>query len=195
MNGRQRISATDSDGFGLAVVFTRTADRYAHAILAVTPERSWVMLHSSDSTDDENARWPDSPPLQQLAIEPRDAEHAALLMGMAGASTWSLAVESQSAERRLVFDAACNYREPPPALGSRYEVVAAPGASPSLWTPPPSPPQFGGHRGPKLLLRGSAAVGVVDSSDGLRWTVSPERLEPPPASGRWKYALELAVGD
>jgi len=76
---------------GLRVVFIRQGDRYAHRI-EVFDAADWrPAWESLEGTADDV--WPPSPPLQQLHVERRAEGPVALLVGMAGRTHWSAAVE------------------------------------------------------------------------------------------------------
>lgn len=104
-------------GERLQVRFDWVGDRYGHSILANCGDRPIVVLTSAEGTAQEN--WPASPPLQQLSfLDLPDNRRAALLVGMAGQSHWSLSVTSGPDE--LVFESACRVSKLPERLGSEY---------------------------------------------------------------------------
>ena len=109
------------EGGGLRIVFTRLGDRFAHTIEAFIDERFRSVLSSMEGTADE--AWPPSPPFQQLHFEERPGGvRVALLVGMAGTSHWSAAVELDPATGEATFDVACRLRSVPMHLGSRYRI-------------------------------------------------------------------------
>jgi hypothetical protein len=77
----------------LRVVFFRQGDRYTHRIeLFDAASSDWrPVWESLEGSADEV--WPPSPPLQQLHVERRAEGPVALLVGMAGRTHWSAAVE------------------------------------------------------------------------------------------------------
>jgi hypothetical protein len=106
---------------GLQVAFFRHHDRYAHRVALLTAAGPVVLLESLEGTDAD--RWPTSPPLQELHVEDRPrGGKVALLVGMAGASHWSLSCELDPAARRVTFEAACRIREASERLGSGYRL-------------------------------------------------------------------------
>jgi hypothetical protein len=78
---------------GIRVVFFRAGDRYAHRVEVWDARQgAWCSeWESVEGTPDEG--WPASPPLQQLHVEQRPEGKVALLIGMAGRTHWSAAVE------------------------------------------------------------------------------------------------------
>ena len=112
------------DPQGLTVEFPRCGDRFA----SVLKLRGEPLAESREGDADED--WPSSPPLQQLSIEDLGNGPVGLLVGMAGHSHWSLAVEARSVETEnggdaglLVFDAACRVRGAGGSLGSAYRLA------------------------------------------------------------------------
>lgn len=79
------------------------------------------MLTSVES--DASAAWPESPPLQQLSVEPIGAATAALAVGAAGQSHWSLSVLAVEHRGRpaLHFDVAVRSSGESGYLGSTYK--------------------------------------------------------------------------
>jgi hypothetical protein len=116
------IDAIDSAGDGLRVTFFWRVDRYAHRIERVESGSSVPLLESIEGT--ELDRWPPSPPLQQLSLEKLpDGRAVALLVGMAGASHWSLTAEREPNELSILFDIACRVKEGDAVLGSEYRAL------------------------------------------------------------------------
>lgn len=105
---------------GIRVVFFRRGDRFAHRIETYDPVvDAWRdALQSAEGDADE--AWPPSPPLQQLHVERRPTGDVVLLVGMAGRTHWSVAVEASADRRGLIFDAAARVQSAPQRLGSRY---------------------------------------------------------------------------
>ncbi len=128
----------------------------AHRIALVVGSELHELLASVEGDDREV--FPPSPPLQQWALtELGGGKQAALLMGMAGRSHWSLSVEPGAAERLIRFEVAC--RAPAvdrPALRSVYQM-----RRPWQWSPD--------------------AQAAVVSVDGYRCLLRPLRL--PDADG------------
>jgi hypothetical protein len=119
------LEAIDKRGIGLRAEFGRTGRRMAHRIAAVIGAEVVPLLASCEGEDLE--AFPPSPPLQQLALDPRgDDLQVALLVGMAGRSHWSVSVEAFASRRVLRFDVAC--RSPSAEstqLGSSYHATGA----------------------------------------------------------------------
>lgn len=103
------LAVVNADGIGLQVQFRWMKDRHSHTINLLFENRTIPVLESLEGTDVEP--WPESPPLQQLSIEElRPSTRAALLVGMAGQSHWSMSVEPNPAEMEFQFDVACRLR-------------------------------------------------------------------------------------
>jgi hypothetical protein len=78
---------------GVRVAFVRQRDRYAHRVdVFDATAGGWrTELESVEGTADDV--WPAGPPLQHLHVEQRTEGPVALLVGMAGRTHWSAAVE------------------------------------------------------------------------------------------------------
>jgi hypothetical protein len=170
----------------LGVRFVIAGDRYAHVIALGTAQRHWTLLESVEGGGDE--MWPPSPALQCCNLEQLPSNRrAALLVGMAGSSHWSLAAEVIAANGidRLVLDVACRVTSPPERLGNRYRVgpsVQWDAETRILQTP------LGAAR--LLTLADKGETQVRGGSTGEIDFV-PRRLEKPlPATIRWKFAIE-----
>jgi hypothetical protein len=111
----------------LQLVFRRQGDRYGHDLGpsvggAPTTAEFRPLLRSVEGAPDD--LWPPSPPLQECHIEPRpDGRTAALLVGRAGKSHWSLSVLCDPASSSLLFEAACRLQGDAHWLGSRYRMA------------------------------------------------------------------------
>ncbi|MBL9083913.1 MAG: hypothetical protein JNK76_19000 [Planctomycetales bacterium] len=106
---------------GLRVVFFRHGDRIAHRIEVVDPNTNdWLpaLISVEGSPDDP---WPASPPFQQLHVEQRPTGPIVFLIGMAGRSHWSAAVDIAADRRSIRFDVAVRLQTKPEKLGNRYE--------------------------------------------------------------------------
>ncbi|MEX2113632.1 MAG: hypothetical protein WD845_10630 [Pirellulales bacterium] len=99
-------------------------DRFAHAISLVDAAHAGELLRSVEGVADE--AWPAGPPLQSLHLEQQPGgRHVALLLGMAGKSHWSVAVELFPDRSCLRWDVACRVRGGAYGkLGSRYLAAA-----------------------------------------------------------------------
>lgn len=119
------LAAIDASGIGLQVEFHTHGRRIAHRILAVIGGQTIPLLDSREGDDCEP--FPPSPPLQQVAVEPRaDGTRVALLVGMAARSHWSVSVEELSSQRTLRFDVACRSTAAQcEQLGSSYRAAGS----------------------------------------------------------------------
>jgi len=160
---------------GLRAVFVRHGDRFAHRIEVRDKEaQQWITAAESlEGTDDNH--WPPSPPFQQLHVERRKEGEVVLLVGMAGRSHWSAAVDVCPERKTLRFDVAVRVQAGAELLGSAYEIVAVQEAAAVVATVSPG-----------ALMSGSMPAG------------SDFRFEPDvgeavtfPATICWKYSLRL----
>ncbi len=111
-------------GNNLLLRFTRLADRWAHTVEFRRSSEALCRLQSQEFGED--ADWPLSPPWQNLQrTKGADGGDLVLLVGMAGSSHWSAAVEADPTGRKFVFDVACRTTKPPRFLGSNYLLAAA----------------------------------------------------------------------
>ncbi len=103
----------------LRVVFDYRVDRWGHTI-EVRREDQWIVAFSSiegTSSDD----WPPSPAFQHIHLQSFALNGpTALLVGKAGSSHWSAAIEADREAGVLCFDIACRLGGEPQFLGSRY---------------------------------------------------------------------------
>lgn len=179
----------------ILLTFQWVRDRYGHRV-------DWVdgtgAVHALLVSNEGSAReaWPDSPPLQQLQVETRSAaDEVALLVGMAGASHWSLSVERDERYSSFVFDAACRASAAPQWLGSRYLASSAPqhlDAFRATW-----------QVENRVFLEVSADTSAAASSQlsgllltgGYRMDVHPLGQSPVawPATVRWRYRLSVRL--
>jgi hypothetical protein len=106
----------------LRLVFDRRGDRWGHRIELLRDGATISTLSSIEgaATDD----WPPSPPFQTLDIQAFPGKgQIALLVGKAGSSHWSAAIEADPAAGVLNFDIACRFGNEPRLLGSIYAIV------------------------------------------------------------------------
>jgi hypothetical protein len=105
---------------GLRVVFYRHGDRIAHRIEVVdSATNDWLPAFTSvEGMPDDS--WPPSPPFQQLHVEERPTGSIVFLIGMAGRSHWSAAIDVSTDRRSIRFDVAIRYASVPQKLGSTY---------------------------------------------------------------------------
>lgn len=120
----------------LRLVFQRIADRWQHRLEWSEASAARPAPRVTAPSDEPHGRlvlssleggplddWPPSPPLQELHLEERGSiQPVALLVGMAGASHWSLGVECAPQGDALLLDVACRAARPPAWLGSRYQL-------------------------------------------------------------------------
>lgn len=108
-------------GAGWRIVFVRSGDRIEHRVCLADGDHYEPQIASVEGSADEP--WPASPPLQQVHFQPcPDGRQAALLVGMAGRSHWSAAVEVSADGRQAAFEVACRAASPPDWLGSSYRL-------------------------------------------------------------------------
>jgi len=171
----QRLSLPPIAGRVLSVEFRREQDRFAHAILVSEDQQVVQRLDSLEGTGQD--LWPPSPALQQLNIQQiANDRQAALMVGMAGKSHFSLSVTVEPESRQIVFDVACNYKMPPSFLGSTYRLAERGESIEQL--------DFKlDDRLPTRLVHDAA-------SDTLEWLPDMD-LSQPPALGRWCYCIGL----
>lgn len=171
----------------LRAVFVRRGDRYAHRIeIRDEPTRTWtVALVSQEGTDEEP--WPPSPPFQQLHVEHRKEGDVVLLVGMAGRSHWSAAVDVSPDGKSLRFDVAARGQSADGRLGSHYEVTDQ--VAVDRLATVSGPGTVGG--------RGRGRVRNLETGEETETplVVGFSRLEVPEAAGPaticWKYAFGL----
>lgn len=183
------VSACDAAGGGLRLVFDWQGDRYGHVLEWFQGATTIPLLESVEG--DASRHWPPSPPLQQGSIQPLTAaKSVAFLLGMAGKSHWSLAVEQGPSDgASLVFDLACRLSRSPDWLGSSYR--------------PLCPVRARNASSAELLVRPDTSVRLtIDSlneqssaelrqqDNGLRIDATSESADRG-ATIRWKYRLLL----
>jgi hypothetical protein len=109
------------DDLRLRIDFNRKTDRYQQALWLIAGEREVCVLTTVEGTGQQE--WPPSPPLQQLHQHQTPAgDLAALGVGMAGTSHWSLAVEASADQPMLCCDVACRARKTPGNLAVTWEL-------------------------------------------------------------------------
>jgi hypothetical protein len=184
------LEALTPAGDGLRASFFWRVDRYAHRLERIEGGAAVSLLESIEGSDLD--RWPPSPPLQQLTVEQLpDGRSVALLVGMAGASHWSLTVEREPNAAALVFDVACRVKEESGALGSAYRSLVRQeleGNAALLHRP-------GGQGQPAkvetLALPAGAETDVRIEVDGRGVTIRPAIAAGPNATRRWKYRISV----
>lgn len=194
---QQRSAHLELDGGRcgvLRVEFHLQGDRFLHAVQLVTDDHRLPLLRSCDGPDD--ARWPQSPPLQELDVEGHGSRATLMLLGRTSTGHWSLCVHQEFDRMAVLFDVACRARCQPARLGSRYLVEWAPqhrAERPGRIRRPAG----GEPCGPAWRLT-AAAAGAPEAR--IRRTashldVSPRLpADPFPQTVRWTYRIE-AVPD
>ena len=189
----QQLQCMRPDGVGLQLRFRWVHDRFAHQISLVAGADVVPLLQSLEQSDADPA-WPTSPPLQQLHLEDRPDGPAAMLVGMAGRSHWSMSVECRTATIRLKFDVACRlHQRPASPLGCRYQLLEDAEALPSQ----PSAVQCSA-RGHLLAVQ----LEPISLEGGAHWQRHADQLHLAipvpeitlPATVRWQYSFILTSG-
>lgn len=101
-----------SDGSRLELTLNWLGDRYGQLLTVVGPSGGRrVVLESCEGSADEPC--PPSPPLQQILLHTTVTQSpAALGVGMAGTSHWSVSIEADPQVPRIVWDVACRCQAP-----------------------------------------------------------------------------------
>jgi hypothetical protein len=115
------IQLVDQTGCGFRVDFTWRSDRFRSEIIGILRRRPIALLTSVEGTPDQT--WPPSPPLQQVCNEIIDAVPAALAIGMAGSSHWSVSFHLVDPQRpQLRVEVACLTQDVSGQLSSLYRL-------------------------------------------------------------------------
>ena len=187
----QQLECVRDDGYGLRLHFHWLGDRFGQRVELIAGEQAAVPLLQSMERGDIDPAWPTSPPLQQLHLEDRPDGPAAMLVGMAGRSHWSMSVETRPAVGALQFDVACRLHvRPRVALGSMYQYLCS-GAAISF---------LASHV--YIAASGQTIIVALDQTArdaGAHWVRQADqiRLDVPvpdvtlPATLRWRYTLTL----
>ena len=128
--GENFVESIREDGVGLFVNFVKQQDRFGHVIALVEGESCTPLFASIEGPSDEE--WPESPPLQEIHLEERGATTVAMLVGKAGHSHWSVAVEPMSQPGAIHYSVACRMRDHPQCICSRYGSLLEPAIEPVL---------------------------------------------------------------
>ena len=122
----QELNTGSATGNRLRIGFVWDVDRYRQTISLVSDsvlETDPIAILTSVEGDREQV-WPPSPPLQDLNFhEVPSGSCAALAVGMAGTSHWSLAWEASQNEPSLLCDVACRVKETPGYLASTWKIT------------------------------------------------------------------------
>lgn len=159
-------AAATLEADGLRVVFFKQGDRYAHRIETFDDvQRHWVpVLESLEGTPDDD--WLPSPPFQQLHVEQRTNGPVILLIGMAGRTHWSAAVEVADDRKAITFDVAARLQSPPRQLRSTYRRNS---------------------ESPAVIIRSDSKTEYDPPC------VAPDVAVPIPGTIAWKYAILRSV--
>jgi hypothetical protein len=183
------IESIGDDGVGLFVGFARRLDRVGHVVSLVEGEKCTPLFASLEGDDQDD--WPPSPPLQEVHIEKRDKNLVAMLVGMAGDSHWSVAMDPMAGGVGITVAVACRLKQHPVQIGSRYGNLIE-GLSPQTDSEGRIVWQLGEHR---------VAIEVVSLSEyptpetpydpqGFEIKASINE-EPFPKTIQWRYLIRL----
>ena len=186
MTESQIIEAIGSDDTGLRATLAWVDDRFVQYIDWVAGAQSFRLMESVEGTADD--AWPPSPALQQLSVENRSQKRqVALMVGMVGQSHWSVSIENEPQERKLIFDVACRIAEPSSDLGTQYRTT-----SPITL--------LSEDHGVEVAVAGRSCQVILEStgrgeSDLIQYKkdiiqiVATQKLSQFPDTLRWKYSL------
>jgi hypothetical protein len=164
-------------------------DRYVQTLVlaahSAAKQRETAVLTSVEG--DSHQIWPASPPLQDLNFHGLpDGRTAALAVGRAGKSHWSLAWEASRDQPLLVCDVACRVKETPGYLASTWTMADHLSVT-----------QTGG-----LRIKVDNAIVLVDIEDqqfatkceqvGRKVCLLPDSIEfDLPTTVRWRYRISI----
>lgn len=165
-------SETTLEADGVRVVFFHDGDRIAHRLeVRDVATNGWgPAITSLEGRADET--WPPSPPFQQLHVEQRPTGPIVFLIGMAGKSHWSAAVETSADRKSIRFDVAVRLQVRPEQLGSAYAIVEG----------------FHGSR-PRLVAEAATVVDAADDRPDAPRVRPAVEFPTSPATLGWKYAV------
>ena len=169
---------------GLRVVFFRSGDRSAHRVETCdAASNEWhATLESLEGEPGDE--WPPSPPFQQLHVERRPTGLIVFLIGMAGRTHWSAAVEVAADRRSIQFDVAARVQLTPIQLGSEY-LPSPQDTERGVDLPSPLEGEGAGVRGNGVRLELSSPL----LRDDRR--IEPTTAETVPATIAWRYAVAV----
>jgi hypothetical protein len=182
------LTAKLASGGELYVAFLQLEDRIGHRVGMRRGGIDRPLLTSLESTAEQV--WPLSPPLQQCNLQPlADGQQAALLVGMAGRSHWSVSISLDPSRQGWLFDVACRVQQEPEWLGSSYRCESRPARYDS--------------RSAAFVIDPLILTICVDQSPGVSSpylnidddhlaVVQPEHTGPLPSTHRWKYRIAPA---
>ncbi|MFO0916340.1 MAG: hypothetical protein U0795_25505 [Pirellulales bacterium] len=175
-----------TEGLRLELTLTWLGDRYGQRLVVINElgERCEVAESCEGTADD---LWPPAPPLQQVLMHTiADQVPAALGVGMAGTSHWSVSIEADPREPRIVWDVACRCQPSAPGrLHSTFRRIEPPslddlpcGLRPVPLDIPEAGPAIISSEGRQTEFR--PAAGTENSPSG-EWTTV-----------RWRFAWEIS---
>ncbi|HEY2761172.1 MAG TPA: hypothetical protein VGI75_10520 [Pirellulales bacterium] len=163
--------------------FQKLGDRFQHQIAPASTGCTPILLSNEGTADD---LWPASPVLQSLHIESRPGGiQAALLVGTAGRSHWSMSVETDPSKNRFVFDIACRIHDSPDWLGSTYSAVNRP-AEASAFNYLRLEPQIGDRGISDCKIQINERAGVLQIAPPVSRQIGSQTI-------RWSYAIGPAI--
>lgn len=173
----------------LLLRFSWRGDRFAHAVSLADAPDAGLLLESLEGSASET--WPPSGPLQSLHVEQQSGSNpVALLVGMAGKSHWSAAVELFPAQSRMRWDMACRVVVGAQGrLGSCYRATGRLQVVESFKALVGETPA--NERG--LVVRLDGSVGrarLASSADRLEIVAEPESTSTSAATVRWSYFID-----
>ena len=156
---------------GLRVVFFRTGDRYAHRVETFDAASNQWHTTLESLEGEPGDEWPPSPPFQQLHVERRPTGPIVFLIGMAGRTHWSAAVEAAADRRSIQFDVAARAQLPPKKLGSEYLPLPIEGVALGI-------------RSDVVQIESTSSLNHDDRR------IEPTLTETIPATIAWRYAFK-----
>ncbi len=124
------VESIREDGIGLFVNFVKQKDRFGHIVALVQGDECTPLFVSIEGNDEEP--WPESPPFQEIHQEDRPVGTIALLVGKAGDSHWSAAVEPTAEPGGIHYSVACRMKDYPMRICSRYGCALEENIEPKL---------------------------------------------------------------
>jgi len=159
----------------LRVTLSRIADRWGHSVWRRDGQHWIEVLRSAESQADAPPL--STPVLQQVHQQANaDGNQMLFLVGLSDKNHWSLAVEADPAERRIVLDIACRFKQTPAALGSRYEILDR--TSQAFF-----------HQSVSALPISGADEPTVQAHAGMISIQAALGSGPQPRTVRWRYAF------
>lgn len=162
-------SETILEADGLRVVFFRRGDRYAQRVESFDDATQQWQPALESLEGEPGDEWPPSPPFQQLHVERRASGPVVLLIGMAGKTHWSAAVEVAADRQSITFDVAARVQFLPQRVGSEYFVSPEEAARRTRTSP--------------------VHIDTNLNSSRDEWRIEPPNASAIPATMAWNYAL------